>query len=49
MLRHRPTYYRNTRHLPEYARAEWSRYFEIRCIEQGGLSGGQDLVLCVKR
>jgi len=49
MLRHRPTYYRNTRHLPEYVRAEWSRYFEIRCIERGGLSGGQDLVVCVKR
>ena len=47
LLKHRPAYYRNTRHQPDYIRREWSRYFDVRAIERGAMGGQQDLVIAV--
>lgn len=49
ILRHRPAYYRNTRHLVHYIEREWSRYFEINAVAPAGMAGQQDLVIATRR
>jgi 2-polyprenyl-3-methyl-5-hydroxy-6-metoxy-1,4-benzoquinol methylase len=49
LLKDRPTYYRQTRHRPDYVRHQWGRYFDIVGVEPGGAAGQQDLVIAAKR
>ena len=48
LLKHRPAYYRNTRHLAHYIRREWARYFEIKAVVPAAMAGQQDLVVGTK-
>ncbi|MHB1047378.1 MAG: class I SAM-dependent methyltransferase [Thermoanaerobaculia bacterium] len=42
-------YYRGVFQTPEWTRKEWSRYFEVVEIREGGMNGYQDLVVLRRR
>lgn len=44
-----PGFYQQSYHGEDYVRRKWSRYFEILEIQDQGIAGNQDLVICRKR
>jgi SAM-dependent methyltransferase len=44
-----PGYYRSTLQSPEFTRKEWSAYFRVVEVLEGGLDGYQDLVVLEKK